>query len=46
MIKLWIDDLCPIPTEYDYWCQSVNETKHQIKHLEEQERTKLFSATF
>ena len=25
--KIWLDDIRPIPEEYDYWCKTVDEAK-------------------
>lgn len=33
-MKLWIDDVRPMPEGYDYWCKSVDAAKAKITAVE------------
>ena len=33
-MKIWVDDMRPMPVGYDYCCRSVNEAKDTILYLE------------
>ena len=30
-LRLWVDDVRPMPVMYDYWCKSATEAKKYIK---------------
>lgn len=33
-MRMWIDDVRPMPEGYDYWCKSVNQAKIKIEAIE------------
>lgn len=33
-MKLWIDDVRPVPEGYDFWCRSVDAAKRKILRIE------------
>ena len=39
-MKIWVDDIRPMPSGYDIHCQSVNDTIGVIEYIEKKQKKK------